>query len=106
MRNLEKRALTYFVHEIEKVNVKRFFAEVFAHHLEDCAFQKEGIVHSHKIDTLYAVPARLATAGNARVHDVVCYEEVRLELEWTMRIGQKDGGRDSPIQQTSRGRLP
>jgi hypothetical protein len=70
-RNLEESALTYFMHEIDQVNIKRFFAEVFAYHLEDCAFEKEGIVHGHKTNAFYAVPARLATTGDARVHDVV-----------------------------------
>jgi hypothetical protein len=70
-RYLEKNALTYFMHEIEQVNVKRFLPEVFTDHLEDCAFKKEGIVHGHKTNALYTVPAGLATAGNACVHNVV-----------------------------------
>jgi len=70
-RYLEKNALTYFMHEIEQVNIKWVLAEVFTDHLEDCAFKKEGIVHGHKTNALYAVPARLATAGNARVHNVI-----------------------------------
>jgi hypothetical protein len=61
----------YFMHEIKQVNVIRVLAEVFADHLEDCAFQEEGIVHSHKTDALYAVPTRLATTGNTRVHNVI-----------------------------------
>ena len=70
-RNLEKSVLMYFMHKIEQVNVKRVLAEVFADHLEDCAFQKEGIVHGHETNVLYTVPARLATTGNARVHNVI-----------------------------------
>jgi hypothetical protein len=70
-RNLEKSAMTYFMHEIEQVNVKRVLAEVFPDHLEDCAFQKEGIVHGHKTNAFYAVPARLATTGNTHVHNVI-----------------------------------
>jgi hypothetical protein len=108
-RNLEKStALTYFMHEIKQVNAKRFLPEVFTDHLEDCAFKKEGIVHVHETNALYAVPARLAATGNARVHNVIRYEEVGLELEQTMRLdsGEKDGERDPPIQQTSRGRPP
>jgi hypothetical protein len=61
----------YFMQEIEQVNVKWFLPEVFTDHLEDCAFQKEGIIHGHKTNTLYAVPARLATTGNARVHNII-----------------------------------
>jgi hypothetical protein len=86
--NLEKSALTYFMHDIEQVNVKRVLAEVFADHLEDCAFKNKCIVHSHKTNALYAVPARLATAGNARVHNVICDEEVGLELERNLETGQ------------------
>jgi hypothetical protein len=86
MRNLEKSALMYFMHEIEQVNVIRLLAEVFANHLEDRAFQEEGIVHSHKTNALYAVPTRLATTGNACIHNVIRYEEVGLELERTMRL--------------------
>jgi hypothetical protein len=106
--NLEKGALTYFMHKIKQVNVKRVFAEVLTDHLENCAFQKEGIVHGHKTNALYAVPARLATTGNARVHNVIRHEEVGLELEWTMRkdSGEKGGERHPPIQQTSLVRLP
>jgi hypothetical protein len=69
--NLEKSALTYSMHKIKQVNVERVFAEVLTDHLENCAFQKEGIVHGHKTNALYAVPARLAAAGNARVHNVI-----------------------------------
>ena len=61
----------YFMHEIEQVNVIQLLAEVFADHLEDCTLQKERIVHSHKADSLYAVPTRLATTGNTRVHNVI-----------------------------------
>jgi hypothetical protein len=41
------------MHEIEQVNVIQVLAEVFADHLEDCTFQKEHIVHSHKANALY-----------------------------------------------------
>jgi hypothetical protein len=82
--------------------------EVLTNHLENCAFQKESIIHSHKTNALYTVLAMLATMGNARVHDVIRYEEVCLKLERTMRMdsGEKGGERHPPIQQTSRGRLP
>jgi hypothetical protein len=88
------------MHEIKQVNIKWVLAEVFTNRSEDSAFQKEGIVHGHKTNALYAVPARLATTGNARIHNVIRYEEVGLELERTMRLdsGEKDGERDSPIQ--------
>jgi len=59
------------MHEIEQVDVIRFIAEVFTDHLVDGAFQKEGIVHSHKTNALQAVPARLAATGNTRVHDII-----------------------------------
>ena len=59
------------MHEIEQVNVKRFFAEVFTDHLKDCALQQESIIHGRKTNALYAVPTRLATTGNARVHNVI-----------------------------------
>jgi hypothetical protein len=94
------------MHEIEQVNIKWVLAEVFTDHLEDCAFQKEGIVHGHKTNALYTVPAGLATTGNARLHNVIRYEEVGLELEQTMRLEKKGGERDSPIQQIIQGRLP
>ena len=81
MTKLEKSALTYFMHKIEQVNVKRIFAEVLTDHLKNRAFQKEGIVHGHKTNALYAVPAWLATTGNARVHYIVRYKEIGLELK-------------------------
>jgi hypothetical protein len=59
------------MHEIKQVNVKRFLPEVFTDHLKYCAFKKEGIVHGHETNALYAVPARLAATGNARVHNVI-----------------------------------
>jgi hypothetical protein len=62
------------VHKVDEVDVKKkkwFVAEVFANHLEDRAFQNERIAHGLKADALYVVPARLATPGGARIHDVV-----------------------------------
>ena len=87
------------MHEIEQVNVKRFFAEVLTDHLKNCAFQKEGIVHGHKTNSLYAVPARLATTGNASVHYIVCYKEIGLELERTMKLDNwgKSGEKTHPF---------
>ena len=60
------------MHKVDEVDVKWFVAKVFADHLEDRAFQNERIVHGLKADALYVVPARLATPGDARIHDVVC----------------------------------
>jgi hypothetical protein len=34
-------------------------------------FEKNGIIDSHKANALHAVPARLPTTGDARVHDVI-----------------------------------
>jgi hypothetical protein len=59
------------MHEIEEVNVIWVLAEVFTNHLEDRPFQKEGVIDSHKTNALHAVPARLPTTGDARVHNVV-----------------------------------
>ncbi len=80
------------MHKIEQVDVKWVLAEVFTDHLEDSAFEKEGIVHGHKTNALYAVPAGLAATGNARVHNVIRYEEVGLELERTLRLGSGEEG--------------
>jgi len=73
--------LTYFVHKVEEVGVKRFVTKVFANHLEDGPFQNERVVHGHKADALHTVPAGLVATSDARVHNVVRNEEVRLELE-------------------------
>lgn len=59
------------MHKIEQVNIIRILSEVFADHLEDCTFEKEGIVNGHEANALYLIPARLATTGNARVHNVI-----------------------------------
>jgi hypothetical protein len=59
------------VHKVEEVDVIWILAEVFSNHLEDGAFEKEGIIHGHEANAFYAVPARLPTTGNTRVHDVV-----------------------------------
>ena len=72
--------MTYFVHKINQVDVKRVLAEVLAKHLEDRTLENERIVHGHETDALYAVPAGLAATGDARVHDIVRNEEVGLEL--------------------------
>ena len=59
------------MHKIEQVDVKWVLAEVFTDHLEDGAFQNEGVIDSHKANALHAVPARLPTTSNTRVHDIV-----------------------------------
>lgn len=79
---------TYFVQKINKVDVKGFLAEMFANHLEDRAFQNERIVHRHEAHALHAVPAGLAAAGDARVHDVIRHEEIGLELAWVIELGR------------------
>jgi DNA primase len=63
--------LAYFVHKVDEVNVKWVVAEMFANHLEDRALQNKRVVHGLKADALYVIPARLATPGDARIHDVV-----------------------------------
>jgi hypothetical protein len=72
------------VQKINNVNVKRLLAEVLADHLEDCPFQNERVVDGHEADILYAIPARLATTGDACVHNIIGNEEICLHLEWTV----------------------
>ena len=76
--------VTHLVQKINKVDVIRLLAEVLADHLEDCPFQNERVVNGHEADILFAIPARLATTGNARVHNVIGNEEVGLQLEWVV----------------------
>ena len=78
----EKRGknVTHFVEKINNVNVKRLFAEVLADHLEDRPFQNERVVNGHETNILNAIPARLAAAGDAVVHNVIGNKEVCLHL--------------------------
>jgi hypothetical protein len=76
----EGENVTHFVQKINNVNVKRLLAEVLADHLEDRPFQNERVVNGHETNTLNAIPARLAAAGDARVHNVIGNEEVCLHL--------------------------
>ena len=101
------------MHEINEVHVKWFLPEVLAKHLEDRAFQNESIVDGHHADAVYAIPAGLAAAGDARIHYIVGHEEICLELSAKglhvrTRRGQEGGKRkrDGPIRRPSRGRPP
>lgn len=54
---------------------------MLADHLEDRPFQDERVVNGHEADIFYAIPARLATTGDARVHNVIGNEKIGLQLE-------------------------
>jgi hypothetical protein len=66
--------------KVNEVNVKGFFPEVLANHLEDGAFQNERIIDGHHANAFHAIPARLAATGDARIHYVIGNEEICLEL--------------------------
>ena len=66
--------------KVNEVNIKWVSLEVLANHLEDGAFQNQRIVDGHHADALHAIPARLATTGDARIHYVIGNEEICLEL--------------------------
>src|SRR5260221_10873913 len=103
----------YFMQKVNEVNVKRFFPEVLANHLENRAFQNECIVDGHHANAFHTIPAWLATTGDAHIHYVVGNEEICLELfapggiHVRTRCGQEgERGRDEPIRWPSRGWLP
>lgn len=49
------------------------------------SLEHESIINSDQPDLFVSEPARLASAGDARVHDVVRNEEERLELNTNIR---------------------
>ena len=67
------------VEELEQVDVARVVAEVLFEEHVDGALEQEGVVDGHHADAVLAVPARLAAARDAAVHDVVRDEEEGLE---------------------------
>jgi hypothetical protein len=98
--------------KVEEVNVKWFFPEMLANHLEDGTFQNERIIGSDHADAFYTIPARLAATGDARIHYVIGNEEKCLELfaqgGGGVKCCGKEGerGRYGPIRRPSRGRPP
>jgi hypothetical protein len=57
--------VAHLTHEIIKVNVEWFRTEAPANDLEDSPFHKEYIINGAAADTVLAIPAKLATTGNA-----------------------------------------
>lgn len=66
--------------ELDEVDVRRVRAEVLLEQPVDRRLEDERVVDGDEADALVAVPARLAAARDARVHDVVRHEEERLQL--------------------------
>lgn len=67
------------VEELDHVNVGRVGTEVLLQQDVDGRLEHEGVVDGDHADVLLAVPAGLASAGDAAVHDVVGHEEEGLE---------------------------
>lgn len=67
------------VEELNEVDVGGVRAEVLLEEGVDGRLQHEGIVDGNHANTVLAVPARLTTAGDAAVHDIVGDEEEGLE---------------------------
>lgn len=67
------------VEELNEVNVGRVSAEELLEQGVDARLEDEGVVDGDHADTLLAVPAGFAAAGDAAVHDVVRDEEEGLE---------------------------
>jgi hypothetical protein len=72
---------THLAHEIIKVSVEWFRPEMPADDLEDRPFHKKYSINGAETDTILAIPAKLATTGNARVHNVISNEGIGLQLE-------------------------
>lgn len=68
---ISKKDIAYLEEELKEVNVRRFLTEVFLEEVVNGSFEHERIVDGDKVHSLGAVPARLATTGDARVHKVV-----------------------------------
>ena len=71
--------------QLEQVNVRRVRTEVLLEQPVDRSLKQEGIVDGDEPDPFVAVPARLAAAGDGRVHEVVGDEEERLELRYAQQ---------------------
>lgn len=67
------------VEELDHVNVGGVRAEALLEDEVDTRLQHESVVDSDQTDTLVAVPAGLATAGDGGVHHVVADQEESLE---------------------------
>ncbi|SRR6266702_4522013 len=86
--------VTNLLQKINDVNVNWFRAEVLADHLEDRPFHNERIVNGPKADTILAVPAGLATTGDARVHNVITNEKIGLHLESVVNGASSTGTKE------------
>ena len=61
--------------QIDKIAVIWLALEVESEEVENGSFEHEGVVDRYHADFGQAVPAWLRTAGDRRIHDVVCNEE-------------------------------
>ena len=81
MRHLNTtRDATHLVEQLNELHIRGMLPEVLLQKPVDRALEEERVVDRDEADALGAVPARLAAAGDARVHHVVRDEEERLEL--------------------------
>lgn len=65
--------------ELDKIDVSGVVLEVLLEQSIDGGLKHEGIVDGNHANTLLTIPARLTTASDAGVHDVVRDEEECLE---------------------------
>lgn len=71
---------TYFVEQLDKVQVRRVGTEVLLQQPVDGGLEEERVVNGDKTDALVSVPTWLSSPRDARVHEVVGHEEECLQL--------------------------
>jgi hypothetical protein len=68
------------VEKFDQINVVAGALKVLLQENENARFQDKRVVNGNGSNTIFAVPARLTTAGDRGVHHIISDEEVGLQL--------------------------
>jgi len=74
------RLISRLVEELEEVNIIALLSKMILDEVVNRRLEHERVVDSDEPDFGILIPARLAPAGDGRVHDIVGNEEERLQL--------------------------
>lgn len=66
--------------KFDQINVVAGALKVLLQENENARFQDKRVVNGNGSNTIFAVPARLTTAGDRGVHHIISDEEVGLQL--------------------------
>lgn len=76
----KSQKVAYFVEKFDQINVVAGALKVLLQENENARFQDKRVVNGNGSNTIFAVPARLTTAGDRGVHHIISDEEVGLQL--------------------------